>query len=70
MNTTLITNIVYAVLVILAVLGEHFGFIPQGAAAVIIAAVGGHAVGNTTLVPQATISTEKENSAFVDETQG
>jgi hypothetical protein len=73
MNRTTITNIIYAVLVVLAVLGEQFNFLPHGFSQVIIAAVAGHAAGNDTLVvsskPQA-IPTEKNDTAFVDETQG
>lgn len=77
MSETLITNIVYVVLVIVAVLGEHFNFLPAGSAAVIIAAIGGHAAGSTSLVPSqvvtlpnATITTDSNNSAFTDETKG
>jgi putative exporter of polyketide antibiotics len=77
MSETMITNIVYVVLIIIAVVGEHFNFLPSGSANLIIAAIGGHAAGTTSLVPahvvslpNAVITTQDQsNSSFVDETQ-
>lgn len=75
MNQATITNVIYAILIIIAVLGEQLHFLPAGFANGILLVVTGHAVGGTTLaIPNNkttnTVTPAAQSDPFTDETQG